>query len=171
MPCSDERKNEKGGREGGREETYESDAVDTLVLHALMDDARVPCALVLVLAVNKDLGREGGREGGKGGLRATRKEGDSGPRRKMEKRKKSSHRDSILWGLLDERMKRGEREGRKEGREGGQGTYHAIVGGRSQQATPTGVRPGNLPDRADVLLDSVRRGGRGVVVVDLEDLG
>jgi len=30
--------------------------------------------------------------------------------------------------------------------------------------------PGDFPDRADVLLDGVRRGGGGVVVVDLEDL-
>jgi len=52
----------EGGREGGRK-THEGNAVDTLVLHALMDDTRVPGALVFVLAVDEDLGREGGREG------------------------------------------------------------------------------------------------------------
>jgi len=54
-----ERKKE-GGREGG---TYKGDAVDALILQALVDDARVPGALVLVLAVDQDLGKEGGREG------------------------------------------------------------------------------------------------------------
>jgi hypothetical protein len=65
----------EGGREGGRE-AYKGDAVHALVLEALMDDARVPHALLLVFSVDEDL-REGWREGGmEGGREGGREPGD-----------------------------------------------------------------------------------------------